>query len=195
MFRLGCKVPSGPFCLRCRYPSSQYDKMIVDLDENSLEWCDPYGGEYGDESRLGLFLGIGLLFFILIIVTAGLILRYQFWHSAHYYTHEETRVCKVPFRVNAMFQANENEKSLQMDTGLTPPPQEDDFMMEGSQQYYATINGTHTKIISTIDEKSFNPDANFYPDLTTNLNLNPLYRPPSAVSPSIGSKSEHSFIR
>lgn len=77
--------------------------------------------------------------------------------------------------------------SPQVDTGLTPPPVDDDF--EGSQQYYATINGTHTKIIATIDEKNFDPDANFYPDLGTNLNLNPLYRAGPAISPTVGSRS------
>jgi hypothetical protein len=69
--------------------------------------------------------------------------------------------------------------------------------------HYATINGTHTKIIATIDEKNFDPDANFYPDLGSNLNLNPLYRQGQAqhqshraVSPaSFQSKSEHSSLR
>lgn len=99
IFRKGCMLPNGPFCLRCRYPSNMYDKAIIHLEESELEWCDP-GDEYGDESKLGLFIGCGLLFLILGVVAGGLILRHQFCHSAHYYTHEETRVefCNPTFQ-------------------------------------------------------------------------------------------------
>lgn len=72
---------------------------------------------------------------------------------------------------------------------------EDDF--EGSQQYYATINGTHTKIIATIDEKNFDPDSNFYPDYIPGTNINPLYNRERGgnISPNVASRSEqqHSF--
>jgi len=117
--------------LRCRWPSSLRDIPLIRLEESELEWCDPYGDDYGNESSFGLFVVLGLLFLLLIVILVGLFLRYQFWYGADYYTHEEMRAS-------------------------TPPLVQD---------YYATINGTHTKVISTIDEKNFNQDLNFYPDL------------------------------
>lgn len=146
-----------------------------------MEWCDPYADEYGDESRLGLFLGTGLLFLILIIIITGIIFRYQYYSSASYYTHEDTRTV----------------------TGGTPPlvdyENEQENSLNPGNYYYATINGTHTKIVSTIDEKNFDPDRNFYPDLSVNLNplcnvnLNQGSRSPShnIPSPNVNSKTFH----
>lgn len=134
------------------------------LQEAQLEWCDP-NDEDGSRFRLDLILIFIILFLILLLIILGLWLKYRYWDSADYYTHEESR----------------------KETGSTPPeyydPSVDPIMagMPPDSHFYATINGTHTKMISTIDEKTFDPDANFYPDLAS-VTL----RPPSPYAAGSG---------
>ena len=127
-----------------------------------LEWCDPYADD-GFRIRLDYILIFIILLLIILLIFLGIWLKYRYWDSADYYTHEESR----------------------KETGSTPPEYYDpsvDPIMAGmpDAHFYATINGTHTKMISTIDEKTFDSDANFYPDLSVTL------RPPSPYASGTG---------
>ncbi|CAL8118306.1 unnamed protein product [Orchesella dallaii] len=173
LFRKGCLHSKSPYCLRCKAPEALYDKPIITIQESSLEWCDPYADD-GSRFRLDLILIFIILLLIILLICLGLWLKYRFWDSADYYTHEESR----------------------KETGSTPPEYYDpsvDPVVAGmpDSHFYATINGTHTKMISTIDEKTFDPDTNFYPDLSVTLRPPSPYatgassRPNAPVSPSI----------
>lgn len=146
---------TGPSCLRCKAPENFYDKPLITVQESALEWCDPYA-EDGFRIRFDLVLIFIILLLIILLICLGLWLKFRYWDSADYYTHEESR----------------------KETGSTPPEYYDptvDPILAGmpDSHFYATINGTHTKMISTIDEKTFDPDSNFYPDMSVTL------RPPS----------------